>query len=52
MADIKAWTPKIKPGGFICGDDYEDSRPGVFLAINESYGDKINVFGIQWYIKI
>jgi hypothetical protein len=52
MADIKAWTPKIKPGGFICGDDYEDSRPGVFLVINECYGDKINVFGIQWYIKI
>jgi hypothetical protein len=21
-ADLKAWTPKLKPGGVICGDDY------------------------------
>ena len=33
-ADIKAWLPKVKPGGFIAGHDY-GSAPGVNRAVNE-----------------
>lgn len=33
-ADIKAWLPKVKPGGFLAGHDYK-SAPGVHKAVNE-----------------
>jgi len=33
-ADIRAWLPKVKPGGFIAGHDY-GSAPGVNRAVNE-----------------
>jgi len=32
-ADIAAWWPKIKPGGFLAGDDYPG--PGVRPAVDE-----------------
>lgn len=38
--DIKAWLPKVKPGGVIAGHDYYvegyDYFPGVKQAVNES----------------
>ena len=55
-ADIGAWTPKVKKGGFICFDDYgHDSLPGVYRACEElmtddkydfegRYGDKLGVY--------
>ena len=37
--DIKAWLPKIKPGGVLAGHDYyvdgPDWKPGVKRAVNE-----------------
>lgn len=33
-ADIKAWLPKVKNGGFLAGHDY-GSAPGVKQAVNE-----------------
>ena len=33
-ADIRAWLPKVKPGGHIAGHDY-GSAPGVNRAVNE-----------------
>jgi hypothetical protein len=48
-ADILAWLPKIKIGGFIGGHDY-DSNPdnpdhGVYLAVNEIFGrENINAY--------
>jgi hypothetical protein len=33
-ADIKAWKTKIKPGGWLCGDDYGNC-PGVDRAVDE-----------------
>lgn len=32
-ADIRAWLPKVKPGGFIAGHDYR--IPGVAQAVQE-----------------
>jgi hypothetical protein len=39
LADIRAWYPKIKPGGILCGDDYIDGshveKFGVIPAVND-----------------
>jgi|TARA_Y100000034_G_scaffold126510_1_gene177839 predicted O-methyltransferase YrrM len=43
MRDIEAWTPKIRPGGFITGHDYQDATAGVQQAVNE----KFEVFDIE-----
>lgn len=34
-ADIDAWLPKIRHGGYICGHDYHDGFPGVRKAVDE-----------------
>ena len=40
--DLNSWWPKIKPGGFVCGDDYMDGKHqveklkfGVIPAVDE-----------------
>ena len=35
VADILAWLPKVKPGGFLAGHDYQKSYPGVIKAVDE-----------------
>jgi len=38
LADLKAWWPKVKPGGFIAGHDYgSDKFPGVKQAWDEMF---------------
>ena len=34
-ADIKAWYPKLKAGGYIGGHDYSSAWPGVAQAVQE-----------------
>lgn len=35
-ADIEAWLPKIRPGGWLSGDDYDEQKwPGVVQAVRE-----------------
>lgn len=36
-ADIKAWLPKVKNGGYLCGHDY--SRLSVKKAVDETFSD-------------
>jgi hypothetical protein len=39
-ADIAAWLPKVKPGGWLSGDDYHPGRwPGVVRAVRERLPD-------------
>lgn len=41
--DIQSWLPKVKPGGWIGGHDYDekgDSWPGVKQATHEAFGDR------------
>lgn len=45
-ADIEAWYPKVKKGGFIIGDDYSNMRAphtgvkfGVIKAVNEFFNN-------------
>lgn len=37
-ADIRAWLPKVKPGGWITGHDYYWPFPGVLRAVCEELG--------------
>jgi hypothetical protein len=35
-ADVEAWLPKIKPGGWLSGDDYDEQKwPDVVKAVGE-----------------
>lgn len=35
-ADIEAWRPKVKPGGWLSGDDYDGVKfPGVVKAVGD-----------------
>lgn len=36
-ADLKAWWPKIKPGGTLAGHDYSPPWPDVTRAVNEFF---------------
>lgn len=36
LADILAWTPKVRKGGTIAGHDYNDKWPGVIQAVKET----------------
>jgi len=53
--DILAWSPKLKSGGYMCGDDYCTGWIGVYDAVNELFGkDNIKTVGTQqqWYLKL
>ncbi len=42
LADIKAWTPKVKEDGIVCGHDYNHPRfPGVNKAVHECFSEDI-----------
>ena len=40
MADIKAWYPRVRDGGILCGHDYSEDHPDVKKAVVEYFGDK------------
>ena len=54
LQDIKAWLPKVKKGGFICGDDYVGRWPGVIQAVGEAFEGRHKVLPgtQQWYIQV
>jgi len=37
LADIKAWWPLVREGGYLCGHDYQHKFPGVMRAVAESF---------------
>jgi len=52
--DIEFWRPKVKVGGWLCGDDYIAGWPGVMKAVNEAF-DKWNLRFIgrqKWAVQI
>lgn len=51
--DIQNWRQKVKPEGFLCGDDYVRGWDGVIKAVDELLGkDNIKIIGNQqWLIK-
>lgn len=41
--DIKRYLPKIKPGGIICGHDYDFMHDDVVKAVDEMFHDRVIV---------
>ena len=53
IADLRAWLPKVKPGGLLAGHDYEPSFPGVIQAVNEIIGPRqITIQGVCWLYTV
>lgn len=52
LADIKAWLPLVKPGGLIAGHDHTASYPGVERAVREMFGDRYEVRGSSWIVRV
>jgi predicted O-methyltransferase YrrM len=52
-ADLKAWLPKVKKGGFISGHDYRSRFKGVIKAVNEVIGTPDQVYkDTSWLIRL
>ena len=49
--DIKVWLPKVKNGGILAGDDYNQNWPQVIKAVNESLSPITNINGGWIYQK-
>lgn len=50
-ADIQAWLPKVKLGGFIGGHDYNNSNEplnGVQKAVDEVFDKDVTIFNPGW----
>lgn len=50
LADIKAWTPKLKKNAYIGGHDYDN--PNVYRAVNKIFKKHCPVGINSWLIKI
>lgn len=56
-ADIAAWLPKVKPGGWLCGHDYKNHMDqfdfsGVDRAVDEAFGDLVETDdNFTWFFK-
>lgn len=49
VADINAWAPKVRPGGWLSGDDYQpDWWPGVVDAVSDVLPDAESWGSMQW----
>ena len=46
LADIKAWTPKVRPGGMVSGHDYE--WPTVMRAVSDTGGADVVASDNVW----
>lgn len=47
--DILTWLPKTKR--LICGHDYNQQRIGLRRAVDEIFGDDVNVVDSIWYVE-
>ncbi|MDX1888721.1 class I SAM-dependent methyltransferase [Mycolicibacterium sp. 050158] len=50
VADITAWAPKVAPGGWLSGDDYDEQFwPGVVGAVRDTLPDARPWLTAQWH---
>lgn len=55
LADIAAWLPKVKPGGFLSGHDYENTEYpafGVKRAVDERFGSPELGANFTWRVRM
>jgi hypothetical protein len=52
LGDIKAWLPKVKPGGIIAGHDYHQDYLGVIRAVQQVFGGRQNVVEYNWWVRV
>lgn len=50
--DVLAWLPKMKAGGILAGHDYGNHNTQVKEAVNELFGNKIEVIENTWIRRI
>ncbi len=50
--DIKAWLPKIKDGGWLCGHDYDSNYTGVKKAVDAIFPHVEKDSYFSWFQKI
>jgi len=52
MADIRAWLPKLRPGGFITGHDYDRTRfPDVVRAVRSCFSQITTQEDFVWMVQ-
>lgn len=47
-ADIAAWRPKVRDGGWLGGHDYHEAHPGVIQAVDEAFPRRRLLEGWIW----
>jgi predicted O-methyltransferase YrrM len=51
-ADIRAWAPKVRPGGWITGHDYCELTDDVRRAVDQCFGKPMAVFAdTSWAVR-
>lgn len=52
-ADIESWLPKVKPGGWLSGDDFDEEKwPEVVKAVNEMLPQAHTWGNQQWRVFV
>jgi len=54
-ADIRAWLPKVRAGGILCGHDYRNTHcpfPGVERAVEEAFGQPETGDNFTWFVRV
>ena len=54
LRDAQAYWQLVDPGGYLVGDDYGPSWPGVIRAAKEfaaSVGSNLDVDGVKWFVR-
>lgn len=50
LADIKNWLPKVRPGGYIGGHDY--NWKGVKKAVTKAFSNNVTIAKRSWSFKL
>ena len=53
VADLRAWRPKVKPGGVLAGHNYDAQWPDVVRAVDELTGGPEQTFqDTSWAVRL
>lgn len=50
-SDIKLYLPKMKEGSVMAGHDYYNA-PGVKQAVDEAFGNRVQISGSSWVVQL